>query len=119
MTPACFGYRVVGWLKGQARAPLKGSEHAACADPIIPDEIVHPLMILWVALHMAHNAGGFKVIHAGMVSEAENSTEDEGLAARLAVRFRSPCTGTLCRKISQIGDFAHYLDRLPLKHTFF
>jgi hypothetical protein len=29
-------------------------------------------MILWVALHMAYKAGGFKVIHAGMVSEAEN-----------------------------------------------
>jgi hypothetical protein len=38
-------------------------------------------MILWVAVDMAHKAGGFKVIHAGMVSEAENSTEDEGLAA--------------------------------------
>jgi hypothetical protein len=76
-------------------------------------------MILWVAVHMAHKAGGFKVFHAGMVSEAENSTEDEGLVAGSAVQLRSPRSGTFCRKISQMGDFAHYLDRLPPKHTFF
>jgi hypothetical protein len=75
-------------------------------------------MILWVAVHMAHNAGGFKVIHAGMVSEAENSTGDEGLAA-WAGRPGRPCATIACRKISQMANFAHYLDRLPLKHTFF
>jgi hypothetical protein len=45
-------------------------------------------MILWVAVHMAHKAGGFKVIHAGMVSGAENSTGDEGLAAALPSHVR-------------------------------
>jgi hypothetical protein len=76
-------------------------------------------MILWVAVHMAHKAGGFKVIHAGMVSEAENSTGDEGLAGRVASEGRCLRTGTFCRKIRQTADFAHYLDRLPPKHTFF
>jgi hypothetical protein len=76
-------------------------------------------MILWVAVHMAHKAGSFKVNHAGMVSEAENSTGDEGLAAARAVQIRRPCNGTFCRKISQIADFAYYLDCLPPKHTFF
>jgi hypothetical protein len=76
-------------------------------------------MILWVAVHMAHNAGGFKVIHAGMVSGAENSTGDEGLAAALTSQVRCHRTGTSCRKFSQITNFAYYLDRLPPKHTFF
>jgi hypothetical protein len=71
-------------------------------------------MILWVAVHMAHKAGGFKVIHAGMVSEAENSTGDEGLAAwvgrpsgvlapqlpagKLAKRPILPIIWTVCRQ---------------------
>jgi hypothetical protein len=76
-------------------------------------------MILWVAMHMAHKAGGFKVIHAGMVSGAENSTGDEGLAAALTCSVQRPWTGTSCQKFSQTAGFAYYLDCLPPKHTFF
>jgi hypothetical protein len=58
-------------------------------------------MILWVALHMAHKAGGFKVIHVGVVSEVENSTEDEGLAARRCFKSSVPAPELSAGKLAK------------------
>jgi len=76
------------------------------------------LAIPWAALDMAHEGGAFKVIRAHWFRPGKNSAWNEGLgwAGRLGLRYFS--TGNLCRKFSQNADFAHYLDCLPLKHTF-
>jgi hypothetical protein len=60
----------------------------------------------WVAVDMAHKPGGFKVFRAVMVSEAENSTKHEGLAAWPKSRAWSVSAATWCRKFSQIALFA-------------
>jgi hypothetical protein len=77
------------------------------------------LMILWVAVDMAHQGGGFKVNCAHWFRSGKNSAWNEGLGRAGRLRLRCFSTGKSCRKFSQNADFAHYLDCLPPKHTFF
>ena len=75
MTPACFGYRVVGWLKGQARTPsyrlrMDQTENGRAQNTrlaLARSSLTDTMMIPWAALDMADEAGGFKVIWYRMV----------------------------------------------------
>jgi len=70
-------------------------------------------------MDMAHEGGAFKVIHAYKVPARQNSAWNEGLGRTGRLNLRCFSTGKRCRKFSQNADFAHYLDCLPPKHTFF
>jgi hypothetical protein len=64
------------------------------------------LTILWAAVDMAHEAGGFKVNYAHMVSAAENSTRNEGLGRRFG------CSPGVLAPAPPAGNLA----KLPILH---